>query len=166
MPNNDAATVMLEVHDKGDDRSKEECIGYSLKDMPEEQQRDGTSRPRAVMGKYYARPKVFYWRGNISDARAEECIIEYRRNNQHTGGPNFHKSGFTYGGGAGDKERYQIGLKQLMTWPVTHARRHGWLELADSFLKLLCLMFESGEYELSLELVDKAATRPAWVIIR
>lgn len=160
LPDNNAATAPHEVHDKGDDRSKEECIGYALKDMPEKIMRDGTSHPRAQQGKYFARPKVFYWRGNISDERAEECIMEYRKNNQYTGGPNFHKTGFAYGNGAGDKERSVIGLRNLMTWPVTHARRHGWLELADSFFKLLCLMFESGEYELGLELVDKASSRP------
>ena len=79
---NEAASTMLEVHDKGDDRSKEECIGYAIKDMPEKNMPDGTVRPRAVQGKYHSRPKVFYWRGNISDERAEECIMEYRKNNQ------------------------------------------------------------------------------------
>ena len=53
-----------------------------------------------------------------------------------------------------------IGLRNLISWPVTHGRRHGWLALVDSFLKLLCLMFESGEYELGLELIDKASSRP------
>ena len=190
LPDNMAATLYLEVHDKGADRSKEECIGYSLKDMPDAIMADGTERPRAVQGKYHARPRVFYWRGNISDERAEECTNEYRKNNQQTGGPcalpggqtgpardraktpvlltatlpgalhrNFHKTGFAYGSGPGDKERDVILLKNLMTWPVTHARRHGWLELADSFLKLLCLMFESGEYELGLELVEKGGYR-------
>lgn len=160
LPNNGAATAPHEVHDKGDDRTKGECIGYSLKDMPEQIMPDGTSRPRAVQGKYHARPKVFFWRGNLSDERAEEYIMEYRQANQYTGGPNFHKTGFAYGNGAGNKERNVIGLKNLMTWPVTHARRQGWLEIADSFYKLLCLMFESGEYELGLELVDKASSRP------
>ena len=82
LPNNGAATAPHEVHDKGIDRSKEECIGYSLKDMPELIMPDGTSRPRAEQGKYHARPKVFYWRGNISDERAEECINVYRQANQ------------------------------------------------------------------------------------
>jgi hypothetical protein len=45
-----------------------------------------------------------------------------------------------------------------MTWPVTYGRKHGWLELAGSFMKLLCLMFEDGEY--GLELIDKSSTRP------
>ena len=159
LPDDDAATSTNEVHDKGDDRPKEECIGYSLKDMPDKEQPDGTCKPRAERGKYYARPKVFYWRGNISDERAEECIMLYRQNNQYTGGPNFHKTGFAYGNGAGHKDRLVIGLRNLSSWPVTHGRRQGWLELADSFMKLLCLMFESGEYELGLELVDKASTR-------
>lgn len=165
LQNTEAATSINEVHNKGDDRSKEECIGYSLKDMPEQVQQDGTSRPRAQQGKYcahrqvrtrsysqstpalcvrravcmcvaVARPKVFYWRGNISNERAEECIMEYRKQNQYTGGPNFHKTGFAYGNGAGNKERNMIVLRNLMTWPITHARRNGWLELADSFLKI------------------------------
>ena len=126
MPDNEAGTAPHEVHDKGEDRSKEECIGYALKDMPERVMKDGTSRPRAEQGKYFSRPKVFYWRGNLSDERAEECIMVYRQANQYTGGPNFHKTGFAYGNGAGNKERMVIGLRNLMTWPVTHTASSRW----------------------------------------
>jgi hypothetical protein len=157
---NEAGSQVHDVHDKGENRSKEEAIGYALKDMPSAMMPDGTVHPRAIQGQYYARPKVFCWRGNLSDERAEECIEAYRKNNQYTGGPNFHKTGFAYGNGSGHKARSVIGLKNLMTWPVTYGRKHGWLELAGSFMKLLCLMFEDGEYELGLELIDKSSTRP------
>lgn len=144
----------------------QEAVGYALKDMPEKTFPDGTMHPRAEQGKYHARPKVFYWHGNISDERAEECIDEYRKNNQQTGGPNFHKSGFTFGGGDGHAETHMILEKNLMTWPITHARRHGWLRLVDSFLKLLCLMFEDGGYELGLEIINRrgggSGRRRAW----
>ena len=139
--------------------SMQEAIGYCLKDMPDQMLQDGSFHPRAVQAKFYARPKEFYWRSNMSDERAEECILEYRTKNQQTGGPNFHKSGFSYGGGPGNKERLFIEPKNLMSWPVSHGRRMGWLDLVDDFLKLLCLMFEEGCYELSLLLVDKGSMR-------
>ena len=63
--------------------------------------------------------------------------------------------GFTYGD-AGGKERNTIEPKNMMSWPVTHAQEHGFLRLGAPFLKLLCLMFESGRYELGLTLVSSA----------
>jgi len=58
MPKNEVATCILDVHDKGANRSKEEAMGYAAKDMPWKIFPDGTSHPRAEQGKYYARPKV------------------------------------------------------------------------------------------------------------
>jgi len=105
--------------------------------------------------------QVFYYRSNCSPERVEEFIQEYRKQNGQTGGPNFHKSGFSYGGGAGHAERNVILRKNLLTWPVDHARREGWLEHIDDFLKLVCLMFEEGSYELGLELVEKGSNLAA-----
>ena len=132
--------VIPKVHDKGDDRTANEAFGYVMKDMPDKPDEHGRWLPFAEQGVYYRDPKPFFFHSNMSLERQRECIFEYRRKNQSPGGQNFAKSGFTWGPNGG-KERFTIEPKHLMTWPVSHAKRHGFINLNYSLLKLLCLMF-------------------------
>ena len=147
------------VHDKGDNRTHEEAFGYVLKDMPEEEQPDGTFLPTAEQDRFYREPKTFWYLSNMSIDRCRICILAYQVKNQQQGGQNFAKSGFTYCGTLRGKDRHVIEPKNIFTWPVSHGRRHGFLAKEPSFLKLLCLMFESGEYELGLALLGFNSVR-------
>jgi hypothetical protein len=88
-------------------------------------------------------------------AQARFCIFAYREKNMATGGENFNKTGFQYTQRKGNK-REVILPTNLMTWPVAHGQRHGYIQLSPSFIKLLCLMFESGIFELSVTLISSS----------
>ena len=85
-------TCVPNAHDKGDNRTKEEHMGYCLKKMPKKELPDGRVLPYAEQGVYYRDPAPFLFFSNMSIDRCRECIKAYQQKNQQTGGENFAKS--------------------------------------------------------------------------
>ena len=82
MPADEIVTCFLGeqfVHDKGDNRTHDEAMGYVLKDMPECHQPSGETLPDAEQGKLYREPKIFWYRSNMSLERCREVIIARAR---------------------------------------------------------------------------------------